>query len=256
MKKLIINADDFGYDRDTFEATTALLTRETVRSATILVGFPQTQAAIKFARNADTNLSFGLHFNIAEGRPLASRSVPSLVNRSGEFRGAIPQRIRAICGLLAPADIAAECEAQLAILRDSGLTISHIDSHGHFHKFPTVLKALMPVLSRFGIARVRRAQTLYDNPTFYNRALDAHCNRTITNLGAGSDHFFNTRSHSPDWLQAMIQRLPLGSTEIGIHPGTDDDWRRSEMQPFLDGDVRSWIESQGISIISYHDVSG
>jgi chitin disaccharide deacetylase len=254
MKKLIINADDFGYDRDTFETTCALLALGTVKSATILVGFPETQAAINFARSTCQDISFGLHFNIAEGRPLSTRPVPSLVNQSGEFNGAIVQRLKAVSGRVSAIDVATECEAQLSILRDNGLAVSHIDSHGHFHKFPAVLNAMAPVLKRFGVARIRRAQTLYDNPTFYNRTLDAYCNRAIDKFGGAPDHFFNTRTHIPDWLQNIVERVPHGLTEIGIHPGSVEAWRNAETKPFLNAEACTWIESRAISAMSFHDV--
>lgn len=254
MKQILINADDFGYDIDTLTTTIGLMERGVVRSATVLVGFPATELALAFARENMASHSFGLHFNIAEGRPVSNRPVPSLVNRAGDFHGAVSQRLRAVAGMLDPKDIATEAEAQLSAMADYGVRMTHIDSHGHFHKFPKVLSALEPVLKRFSIQRVRRPQTLYDNPRFYNRALDTYCNWNFDKWARCSDNFFNTRSDSSEWLRHILTHLPNGTTEIGIHPGMQEEWRRRETQPFLDNGISEWIERQNISIISYNDI--
>jgi chitin disaccharide deacetylase len=253
LRRLIINADDFGYDTDTTAVTAKLLRQGIVRSATILLGFPESEAALKFASIHSDSCSFGLHFNIAEDRPLAQYPVPSLVNASGQFRGAISQRLRALTGQLHPADIAREAETQLGICADHGVKLSHIDSHGHFHKFPLVLAALRPVLARFNIKRVRRPQTLYDNPRFYNRLLDAYCNRGFNGF-ASTDHFFNTRSHDPDWFERFLTKLPNGITELGIHPGHAENWRIAEALPFEKEGLSERIVAQDIDIWSFHDI--
>jgi chitin disaccharide deacetylase len=253
LKNLVINADDFGYDTDTYSATATLLERGIIRSATILVDYPEAEAAMRFAKAHKNECSFGLHFNIAENRPIARDPVPSLVNASGQFRGAVVQRLRALTGLLNPGDIAREATAQLGILADYGVTPTHIDSHGHFHKFPPVLDALRPVLKRFGIKRVRRPQTLYDNPTFYNGLLDAHCNRRFLGI-VSTDHFFNTRSHEVDWFSRFLGILPEGNTELGIHPGQTETWRHAEYLPFEQDNVLDLIAQNDVALISYHDI--
>jgi chitin disaccharide deacetylase len=253
LKNLIINADDFGYDSDTYIATVALLERGVIRSATILVDYPEAEAAMRFAKAHQQECSFGLHFNIAEKSPIARDPVPSLVNASGQFRGAIVQRLRALTGLLDPTDIAREADAQLGILADHGITPTHIDSHGHFHKFPPVLDALRPVLERFGVKRVRRPQTLYDNPTFYNGLLDAHCSRRFNGI-VSTDHFFNTRSHDAQWFSRFLAMLPHGTSELGIHPGHVEAWRHAEYVPFETNDALDLIVQREIALISYHDI--
>jgi chitin disaccharide deacetylase len=253
VKYLLINADDFGFDADTYAATKSLFERGVVRSATILVNYPNTDAAMSFAKIHAKDYSFGLHFNIAEQSPVSRTPVPSLINAHGQFRGAISQRLRALTGLLDPADIAREAEAQLAILADYGITPTHIDSHGHFHKFPPVLNALRPVLERFGIKRARRPQTLYDNPTFYNNFLDKYCNRRFSGV-ASTDNFFNTRSHDSQWFHRFLSMLPQGTSELGIHPGHNETWRHAEFLPFHGDDVQDLLVQNGIIPISYHDL--
>ena len=253
MKRLLINADDLGYDADTLATTTALMDVGAVRSATILVGWPETDAAIRYAR-AHPEHSFGLHFNIAEGRPLSPRPVRSLVDAGEQFRGPIHQRLRAIAGLLDPADLQAELEAQLGILADHGLAPSHLDSHGHFHKFPRVIAALRPVLARFGIAKVRIAQTRYDNPRFYNAWLDRLCTRAIRPDLTTTEAFFNTRRYDDGWFDRLVDTLGDGTTELGVHPGRAEEWRRVEAMPLSRPAFADALRARGVEIVSYHQL--
>lgn len=254
MKHLIINADDFGYDADTFETTKTLMDKRIVQSATIMVGYPSTDDAIAYARRNMDELSFGLHFNIAEGRPVGRNLPKSLISADGCFRRPIEQRLRALFGLMDPQDIADEAEAQLSILADSGLRMTHFDSHGHFHKFPHVMKAIAPVLGRFGIHRVRIPQTQYDQPRAYNRWLDVYCSKGIPSEFATTTGFFNTRGHSQNWLQEFLATVPVGTMELGVHPGIQEDWRRNEATPLLSDSLLPMIESLRINLTSYHSV--
>lgn len=252
MKRLLINADDLGLDEDTLTTTTRLMDAGHLRSGTILVGYPCTDAAITYAL-ANPHHSFGLHFNIAEGRPL-SRRAASLVDRQGRFRGPIAQRLRALAGRLDPDDLRAELEAQLAVLADHRLTPSHLDSHGHFHKFPRVIDALRPTLRRFGIRKVRIAQTRYDNPRFYNTALDRYCTAAIRPGFVTTDGFFNTRRGDDGWFDRLLGDLDAGTTELGVHPGTQEAWRRIEAAPLGSPDLLGTLAAHGVTLISYHDV--
>lgn len=255
MRSLLINADDLGFDEDTFSVTTRLMDAGVVRSATILLDHPLTDAAIAYARANAQRCSFGLHFNIAEGRPLGGKSRPTLTVADGTFAPPIRQRLNALASRLAPVDIAAEAETQLGYLADHGVKPTHLDSHGHMHKFPAVLAALKPVLARHRITRIRLPQTLYDNQRFYSRFLDRFCMRPFRADASfhTTDHFFNTRRHDDQWFERFLRQLPAGSTELGVHPGSAEHWRRVEAAPLLDlsggptlpGDVR---------LISYHEI--
>lgn len=254
MKQLLINADDLGFDADTFAVSRGLMELGGLRSATILVGYPASAMAMAFARNHARDFSFGLHFNIAEGRPSARVPVPSLTGDDGCFRSPITQRLRALAGMLDAGQIADEARAQLGILADHGVRPSHLDSHGHFHKFPAVFQALQPVLKEFGIRRVRLPQTQYDNPTIYNRLLDRHCMAAFRKGVITADNFFNTRRHDPEWFERFLDTLNDGTTELGVHPGGVEDWRACEAEQIANAAREGVLSRRQIRLISYHDL--
>ena len=87
MKKLIVNADDFGLTNGVNRAIIEGHTRGAITSATLMANMPAFDAAVRLAKD-HPSLGVGLHFNITQGRPVADASrVGSLIDDSGEFWG-------------------------------------------------------------------------------------------------------------------------------------------------------------------------
>jgi chitin disaccharide deacetylase len=252
-RQLIVNADDFGFDEDTCEQTEALMLAGIVRSATLMTGMPASARALAFARQHQGTLSFGLHFNIAEGRPQGPRPAPSLVDLgSGEFHGPFKQRLRCLGGLARPEEVAAELEHQLSRLADQGLKLSHVDSHGHLHKFPAVAAAMLPVLGRHGIRRMRRPQNIYQRGRPLTRLLNRYCSARFPNIST-TDHCCGIEAPDADAFARMLRALPTGRTELACHPGLSEAWRRDETTLLRD-QLPQLLAQNGIANISFHDL--
>jgi predicted glycoside hydrolase/deacetylase ChbG (UPF0249 family) len=253
MRRLIINADDFGWDDDTCDTTIALLESGAIGSATIMTGRPATARAIEYARQRGADFSFGLHFNIVDQHPALSPGVDSLTGPDGRFSASRIQRVRALTGRLGTGDIAAELDAQLGAIADAGVKLTHVDSHGHLHKFPAVIGAMRPVLGRFGIARVRVPQNLHQGRHMTRNLLNSYCRKAFRGL-AGTENLYAISHHRPTWLDEMLAVLPPGTTELAIHPGRVEEWRAVEAAPFATGEAARRFAAAGVQLISFHDI--
>lgn len=251
-RQLIVNADDFGFDEDTCAQTEALMQAGIVRSATLMTGLPASARALAFARQHQDSLSFGLHFNIAEGRPQGPRPVPSLVGPGGDFHGPFKQRLRCLGGLARPDEVAAELAHQLSLLADQGLALSHVDSHGHLHKFPAVAAAMVPVLQRHGIRRMRRPQDIYQRGRPLTRALNRYCSARFP-VVATTDHCCGIETPDVAAFAQMLQSLPPGRTELACHPGLAEAWRRDETTLLRD-ELPRLLAQHSIDNISFHHI--
>ena len=144
--RVVTNADDFGASDETVRATIASFGLGALTSATIMTAMPATEAALEFARGRP-DLSFGVHLAlVGDGheRPLSDpERVPGLVDENGFLLATDVVRRRALRGALPVGELEVEIEQQLAVLRDAGIPISHVDSHRHVHK-------LGPCGPRFG----------------------------------------------------------------------------------------------------------
>ena len=149
VRRLIVNADDFGLTTSVSEGVIDAFQNKQVSSTTLLVNTPGTEEAVGLAER-NPGLGVGLHFNLTEGQPLTSAK--SLIDENGQFWS----RRQLLCKLLtravSPADITSEFIAQLDRAEDLGITPTHIDSHQHVHMAPAVFAPMFPVLHD----RVRR----------------------------------------------------------------------------------------------------
>lgn len=118
-----------------------------------MVNMPGTAEALRRAPRLGGQASFGIHLNLCEGRPLTAGV--TLTDADGALLRKRILATRALTGKLSLAELEAEVAAQIAMLRDAGVRVSHLDGHKHLHQLPIVCTAVANVLPRFGIERVR-----------------------------------------------------------------------------------------------------
>ena len=234
MTRIIINADDFGHDDDCVAATIECFENGSLTSATIMPKMPATAAAIEYAKS-HPQFSFGVHLTFVSNGieyPMSDpKEIAALCASSGQFRRSQTMRVLAMWNRLPVDQIERETAAQLAFVRDHGVAISHVDTHGHLHKFGPFLRALANVMPRFGIKRLRTAQDVYlrkplKSPTFWYGPV---WRRKIMARFLTTDHLFMPTSPGDALEMArLVPRLPGGSIEVGVHPGRRDAWRDPE----------------------------
>ena len=174
MRRLIVNADDFGLTSGVNRGIIEACEHGIVSSTTLMAkssAFDEATDLAKAAGPSDANLSVGCHVVLMDGEPvLPPDRVPSLLDSSAangsRFRENLSDFVLAsFRGKLNPAEVEAEANAQFARLQDAGIQPSHFDTHKHAHMFPAVLRPLLRApapaaslpcaipLGRFGLCR-------------------------------------------------------------------------------------------------------
>jgi len=254
MKRLIINADDFGYDKDTLNSTIKLFEQGILTSATIMTDMSATDKAIEFAKENQDRYSFGLHFNIVDGHEAHYPNTSLTLEDTSLFRKSNEQRMYALKYKFEKIDIQQEFEYQLTSLLDAGVEVSHIDSHGHLHKFPQIIQAITPIMHKYHIHKVRRPQNKFQltsiRKSIVNSMFDVFFPNEMT-----TDIFFMLENHENiPYLKKFFSSIEDGVTELGIHPGTIEDWRKKELDFFSDNDALEQFGSLGIELVNWNDV--
>lgn len=238
--KVILHADDFGYDKDTTWATIELLESGAISSATIMAMMPATDMALDYAASHPEK-SFGVHLTYVDGiTPVSSREeIPSLVDEEGNFLDSNLVRRKALKFSLSKKDIVKESVAQIRKIQEAGVRISHLDSHGHLHKFPSFLLALKEITRLTNIHKVRRVQNVFIkkpriSPTLIlNRLFSKYINDNFIS----TDYFYMSANNmDTEWSDSILKimdNLPQASViEVGVHPGISDSetegWRKAE----------------------------
>ncbi len=221
--RIVTNADDAGRSAAINRAIFTLMEEGLVRSATLMANAPALSEACQQARLFPLS-SFGVHLNITQFAPLTSSGgLRPLLGRDGTFD---LRRVRhtSFDGGLRRA-IHEEWCAQIELLQNSGLPVSHIDSHHHVHLMPALLPVLKSVQRRFRIRKVRISQTVFlaretRSPVFLTkkRLLNAavrhwYATRT-TDAFTDLETFREQRAH----LNGRVQTV-----EIMLHPGAPEN---------------------------------
>src|SRR5271156_4452479 len=160
MKRLIVNADDFGLAPGVNRAIVELQQAGALSSTTLMATAPYFSPAVYLAF-AQPALSVGCHIVLVDGSPLLRPDeVPSLLDprrrASLSLRPTVGSFLRDLMrGRIREQEIQAEAVAQIRRIQSSGVTVSHIDSHKHLHAFPRVLAPLLRAARQCGVGCVR-----------------------------------------------------------------------------------------------------
>ena len=290
MKRLIVNADDFGFTRGVNAGVARAFKTGILTSATIMANGDAFEDAIEIAR-ANPNLSVGCHLSVVGGRPVApARDVESLVDSDGMLPATLTQlMIKLARGQVQSSDIEREFRAQVERVVAAGITPSHLDSHKHSHTHPHVMRALGRVAREFRIgsvrnpfesvfapiqvgatARAKRAVYLKQYAMSAAIALRAASfKRLAREYGLRTpDFFFGVRLTGlldSEAIQNLIRSSRQGTTELMCHPAVYDGElerartrlkreREQELEALTDTSVRRLIDEQGIKLISYREL--
>ena len=154
---LIINADDFGLHPDIDAGIIEGHQKGLITSTSLIAAGTSFDNAITQALK-NPNLGIGIHLSLVGGLPPIAPpdKVASLLTKEGQFYPHYPSFIKAwLQGKISPEDIAYEWNAQIAKILDTGIKISHFDSHQHLHVLPGLSQILLDLSQRFSIFKIR-----------------------------------------------------------------------------------------------------
>jgi predicted glycoside hydrolase/deacetylase ChbG (UPF0249 family) len=156
MRRLIINADDFGLSKSINEGISRCVHGGMLNSVSVVSGGCASDEALLFIKQ-NTSLDVGVHLILTEERPLLSKdAVPSLVERNGRFPKTWGRFILLFCiGKIKILDIELELGAQINKILKTGIKITHLDSHCHIHVFPPILDLVIKMAKLNNISYVR-----------------------------------------------------------------------------------------------------
>lgn len=248
MKRLIVNADDFGRAESIDRGVVRAHREGIVTSATFMTNAPSTDHAAALAR-ATSSLDVGVHLVLTYARPLTDPArVPSLVRDDGSF----PRPPELLARPINREEALLEYRAQYGRARDLiGREPTHLDTHHWIHDHPALSWAICELARETGAAA--RTHTPLQRDEYRARGV-----RT-------PDHFTREFQHSGHIevadLLALLSRLAEGVTELMCHPGEPDPElvatsayareRPLELATLTDVRVRVALESRHIALATF-----
>jgi predicted glycoside hydrolase/deacetylase ChbG (UPF0249 family) len=247
VRRLIVNADDFGLTDGINRAVRDLHRSSALTSTTLMAAAPRFDEAVEISRKQQL-LGVGCHIVLVDGSPVANpTAVPTLLNSSSrhtgepQFRPTLGEFVRDLyLGRIDSADIEREAMAQIVRLQQAGVAVTHVDTHKHTHMFPRVLNGVMRAAQACGIRTIRNpfepAWSVAASPAAgLIRACQVGLLRTLRHSfwkSIRQREFFTTEgcigvaatgTLNEITLRALLDCLPDGTFELVCHPAYMDD---------------------------------
>ena len=237
MKRLIVNADDFGLTTGVNRGILRAFKDGIVTSTSLLVTGSAFEDAVALGR-LNPDLEVGLHLTLVEERAVLGRDeLPTLVDETGRFPRTSGEFFRrAFLGRINWDEVEREIAAQIARFQNTGLRLSHLNSHQHLHMFPPVFQI------------VRRLTRGMDNVWIRNpagpwgKSPGVRTGRWVQRLGLNLTCLATRGLHRPRLpqmpdgmygfevsgrltrraLEQILRKIPDGLYELICHPGEED----------------------------------
>jgi hopanoid biosynthesis associated protein HpnK len=290
MKRLIVNADDFGLTERVNEGIIEGHIHGIITSTTLLANGSAFESAVEKALR-HLKLGVGVHLNLTEGSPVSDPSnLPSLVNQRGDFFcGSVSLAERIMAGRVDLTEVEKELRSQIEKVRTAGIAVTHVDGHKHFHVLPPVIDIVIRLAREYGIKSVRctveRSVELFRlmgrNGTSSVAVLRQFLTgRALSVVSSGlrkklqrarlncPSHFYGitqTGFLDVEALKTILSNLPEGTGEIMCHPGYCDGeltrtptrlrvQREKELRALIHPEIKALIAELGIQLISYRNL--
>jgi hopanoid biosynthesis associated protein HpnK len=240
LKRLIVNADDFGLSPEVNAGIMRAHRDGVLRNASLMVAEPAARAAADLARD-NPMLDVGLHAVVCQGRSiLGSPRLGAAVRASGEFLdGPVAAGLRYYFDRSMRSAMADELRAQVERHLQLVGYLNHIDGHLNFHVHPLFADILVDLAVEYKvpcirIPRERVTTTLRlrsDHATrklveaIIFRVLSRRTRRMMTERGLTStDALFGLHQSghlTEEYIIGVIDRFRNGTTELYFHPAAD-----------------------------------
>lgn len=295
MRRLIVNADDFGLTAGVNRAILEAHTDGVVTSATLMANGSAFENAVALAVPA-RKLSVGCHVVLVDGMPVAEpASVATLLagNHAPSTASRFYSKIsgfaaRAILRRFDRDQLVSEIVAQIRKIQAAGIQVTHLDTHKHTHIFPTILSSLVRAARTCGIPAIRnpvvpvaalRARQMATRPGLWKRygqvrvlhsfapLFRQKMNRAGLATPDGVIGVVETGSFDRSLLRRMLSNLPSGTYELVTHPGYNDAdlgeiatrlraSREVERRLLVSEELRAFLREEGIEVIGYREFAG
>ncbi|MCP2604920.1 ChbG/HpnK family deacetylase [Candidatus Aminicenantes bacterium AH-873-B07] len=282
MKRLIVNADDFGLTSGINKGIIIAHRKGILTSATLIPNMHAFKEAVELAKE-NKFLGIGIHLNIIRGKPVSiPQKVESLLNNKGHFLTIYPFLKKLVLGKIKFEEVEYEFRAQIEKVLKEDIKVTHFDSEKHIHSIPKIMGIIIKLAKEYKIPRIRFINEYclsFDIVRFLKSIFISLLNRktkkNIINSGILiPDRFYGiceSGKMNIEKLRKIISNLSFGITEIMTHPGIIDKEykkieqeygsyylkkeRECELQALIDPALKDIIKKEKIQLINYGDIS-
>lgn len=267
MKKLIINADDFGYSESNNIAIQKGVQSGVITSTSLMANMDGFEHAINEILPT-IQVDVGIHLNIIEGKSLTNQ--PSLCDKYGNFNNSYGALILKSFDKDFQKQVETEFRAQIEKILEY-TKVSHVDSHVHTHAIPAIFKCTAKLAKEYDIPFIRTQNEVpykaEEKPVDKRYLINAVKNILLNifsfinkkNNVKTNDCFIGvlyTGNMDERTITEGLKKVKDGSvTEVIFHPNIDES-KKDNYREFLitqNPNFKEYLKNSGFSQSTYHE---
>jgi len=281
IKKLIVNADDFGRTPGVSQGILRACQEGIVTSTTVMMNMAGAPEALQRVIQEHPHIGLGVHLVFTSGRPLILPEwVPSLLGEHGYFLS--QDDIRSNPERIDLSELRSELKAQIKTFQNAtGRNPDHVDAHHFIHLLPRFFELYLELAEEnkiparlpipfnekelASLTPIELAAIPSDQPQSIIRAdwelLKKHPVKSTHHFEAS---FFGDEALTVTHLTHILSGLPDGITELMTHPGLADEkllkysryttQREKELEILCDPDIKQHVADLGIQLVTFADL--
>jgi len=217
MLDIVVNADDFGWDKSCSLAILEAYEKNYITTTTMMSTGAFFDDAVKLVKESRLKDFVGIHFDLTEGYSLTSeiRKAPFFCGSNGAFHMHV-NRYKPLNKKQMEC-VYEELNAQVNRFLETGLSIHHADSHHHIHTAPFIYPIFKKVMDAYGIKKIRISRNIGVMSVKKTVAKWLFNNLLIGSQNAYSNFF----GSFADYVETSIKNKS-GLVEIMCHPDYND----------------------------------
>ncbi|MBI5573142.1 MAG: ChbG/HpnK family deacetylase [Elusimicrobia bacterium] len=227
MKKLIVNADDFGYSEEINKGVIYAHTKGIVTSASLFVNKEFTEDAVRQAKE-NPGLGLGIHLDLDAFFEIDNKKgvIVKLKKPQQEIN-----------------EIKTEIKNQIEKYLSFSLQCDHLDSHHHSHLHPSVFSSVCEIASQYKIQKIRFFRKIYSSTEEFEKLKQVLQGYNLKFI----PHFIE------GWYWGNIDEN-YEVAELMTHPGYGELWRELEIARCCQFDLKSYLSNNDIYLIKFTDI--
>ena len=285
MKRVIFNADDFGFSEKVNNGIVCTFEKGVVRDSSLIMTMPATEHAIKQIKMK--KLDAGIHLTLNEGEPLSKEKNNSIIY-NGKFLGMTDFIMKIFLKKVKKEDVREEFEEQIEKFCNEDLKPTHLDTHKYIHIFPIIFEVIEELAHEYKIKAVRISdeefsRKLYKLPIepilsafstqvfksiFVSKLSSVTKKRLAKYRLVTTDYFYGisriNSKHVLESFENIVNNLKEGTAEVMCHPGYYDPklkritpyvkQREEELEALTSNKIKNLIKDRKIKLINFKDL--
>lgn len=251
MKKIIVNADDFGINEIVTSEIERMIEKGCVTSTTVMANGKCLDEVKRFA-SLHPEVSFGVHLCLSEFDSITKSEGLFRAGLTNENGGFIKKAIFDLNNLKdteVQRAIIEELNAQIEVVKALNIPVSHADSHHHVHTIYPLRNIFVSVLKEQGIGKIRLGADYALHSRIHVRGWlhREWLNRLYKKNFITADTF----SSYARYMKGVFKCERENVVELMCHPGHPAEHYQIEMKLVQECAV---MKTNDIQFISYLDI--